>query len=809
MAAFWSTLPRDPAASMFAQANPYMDPLHMRTHGGPNAPWTRYPPSLGLARMRGSGFGSEMWTGGSSAYTTTYPLDPSLAEYSPHAAAFGSPLQPYGYAQVFPRGPRAAVVDPAQVPALRIAARPGTAPARTQNPRKIMSLRRRLDRINKEIQALRSDGRVPRSPADAARRFCTSCGKKLVRSAKFCSQCGDPVRMTADGDLLQDSDEYEEGAPQNREETGPGDHRSNAPRGQSEHGGTEKKRQSKLRITSMAAYSTQQGMARKRGSLEFDDVARPPESKVRQPVGAGSGDHVGESKQRKAHATATPQLNDTPRRKLPLPRRPSGGGVPNASPLPSARQEVSGDRETERPYNGLDASDDEDLSGDSPDEYDQEEDIAGAQVSFQENGPEEMPEERKYESHPIMTPPWSDVREAPVDEIHSPNDSSHQSDGQPVHGIEHQQQIQDQSAVSALQAPEPNAVENVVPKGGSGGEEGVKEGGSGGGGGGGSGGGEFGEIKEMAVGEELGATKPWVGTLKKFKDTGFDGMSPPECASDKPPGTLNLDHVFGYRGHSFQDGKCKVGYTCQGFIVSAAGAMGIVQQMQDGDDQDAKDRTQTHFREHKSEVTCLTMDIKRLHVATGDIKSHIYIWSAEDCSELMKLATKGRHDKGIVALSFSREGDYLVSVGGDDDHRVIVWDWQKADKDPKGCVLAEDKIGRNKIFDTCCNPFNMASVCSFVTVGSKHVKFWDLEPDKGGYKLKKGGGTTDSYAVSVDFIEHSTLDPAPETGDKHKGYALTGAFDSGQVVIWKGDGKKKLGSVMVGKDNITILSSAR
>jgi hypothetical protein len=37
------------------------------------------------------------------------------------------------------------------------------------------------------------------------------------------------------------------------------------------------------------------------------------------------------------------------------------------------------------------------------------------------------------------------------------------------------------------------------------------------------GGGEFGGIEEMAVGEQLGANKPWVGTLKKFKDTGFDG----------------------------------------------------------------------------------------------------------------------------------------------------------------------------------------------------------------------------------------------------------------------------------------------
>ena len=157
----------------------------------------------------------------------------------------------------------------------------------------------------------------------------------------------------------------------------------------------------------------------------------------------------------------------------------------------------------------------------------------------------------------------------------------------------------------------------AAPEGGGGGNEEREEGGGGsssvGGaesGGGGGGGGEFG-LEEMAVGEELGATKPWVGTLKKFKDSGFDGMSPPDSALAKPSGTLNLDHVFGYRGHSFQDGKCKLGYTCLGAVASAAGTMGIIQQMQDGSDQDAKDRSQTHFREHNSEVSCLTMDGSR------------------------------------------------------------------------------------------------------------------------------------------------------------------------------------------------------
>ena len=173
---------------------------------------------------------------------------------------------------------------------------------------------------------------------------------------------------------------------------------------------------------------------------------------------------------------------------------------------------------------------------------------------------------------------------------------------------------------------------------------------------------EFG-IEDMAVGEELGASKPWVGTLNKFRESGYDGRKPPEDGALQAPRLeFHIDHVFGYRGSSYMDGKSKVGYTQNGAIVSNVGMVGMVEEMEHGSDE-AKKRHQTHFRAHCSEITCLTMDASGEWVATGDSSCHIYVWSALECVEEIELASRRRHEKGIGALSFSRDRKMLVSIG--------------------------------------------------------------------------------------------------------------------------------------------------
>ena len=64
---------------------------------------------------------------------------------------------------------------------------------------------------------------------------------------------------------------------------------------------------------------------------------------------------------------------------------------------------------------------------------------------------------------------------------------------------------------------------------------------------------------------------------------------------------------------------------------------------------------------------------------------------------------------------FKGDGKKLASVGLDDDHCIVVWDWRKGSK------LAETRGHKDKIFMLQWNP---AVPDHMITVGVKHIKFW-------------------------------------------------------------------------------------
>ena len=62
------------------------------------------------------------------------------------------------------------------------------------------------------------------------------------------------------------------------------------------------------------------------------------------------------------------------------------------------------------------------------------------------------------------------------------------------------------------------------------------------------------------------------------------------------------------------------------------------------------------------------------------------------------------------------DGKKLASVGLDNDHCIVVWDWKKGDK------LATTRGHKDKIFLISWNPHTTAD--QLVTVGVEHIKFW-------------------------------------------------------------------------------------
>ncbi|CAF95573.1 unnamed protein product [Tetraodon nigroviridis] len=103
----------------------------------------------------------------------------------------------------------------------------------------------------------------------------------------------------------------------------------------------------------------------------------------------------------------------------------------------------------------------------------------------------------------------------------------------------------------------------------------------------------------------------------------------------------------------------------------------------------------------------------------------IHVWDVQTLKCLSLL--KGHHSQGVSSLEFTADGKSLVSVGIDQFHSILIWDWKKGER------LAKARGHKDKIFVVRTNPFRTDKL---VTVGIKHIKFW--QHSGGGLTFKRG-----------------------------------------------------------------------
>ncbi|NXP07414.1 CFA52 protein, partial [Thinocorus orbignyianus] len=139
--------------------------------------------------------------------------------------------------------------------------------------------------------------------------------------------------------------------------------------------------------------------------------------------------------------------------------------------------------------------------------------------------------------------------------------------------------------------------------------------------------------------------------------------------------------------------------------------------------QELDSKKQTFLRGHTDNVSCLVVSKDGAYVASGQVtfmsfKADIILWDFQKKSLLTRLSL---HKGSIRDLAFSPNNRYLVSLGGDDDGSVVVWD-----------IARREGICRSP-----ASPRNAGNatvvVCStrrdetFVTVGSGTVRVWELD----------------------------------------------------------------------------------
>ncbi|EPY88709.1 echinoderm microtubule-associated protein-like protein [Camelus ferus] len=183
-----------------------------------------------------------------------------------------------------------------------------------------------------------------------------------------------------------------------------------------------------------------------------------------------------------------------------------------------------------------------------------------------------------------------------------------------------------------------------------------------------------------------------------------------------PEDSLKLQFIHGYRGY---DCRNNLFYTQAGEVVYHIAAVAVVYNRQQ--------HSQRLYLGHDDDILSLTIHPVKDYVATGQVgrDAAIHVWDTQTLKCLSLL--KGQHQRGVCALDFSADGKCLVSVGLDDFHSIVFWDWKKGEK------IATTRGHKDKIFVVKCNPHH---VDKLVTVGIKHIKFW--QQAGGGFTSKRG-----------------------------------------------------------------------
>ncbi|KAI1895518.1 hypothetical protein AGOR_G00107080 [Albula goreensis] len=195
-----------------------------------------------------------------------------------------------------------------------------------------------------------------------------------------------------------------------------------------------------------------------------------------------------------------------------------------------------------------------------------------------------------------------------------------------------------------------------------------------------------------------------------------------------PTSGVRLHFIHGYRGY---DCRSNLFYTQTGEIVYHVAAVGVVYNRQQN--------TQRFYLGHDDDILCLAIHPLKDYVATGQVgrDSSIHIWDTEVLKPMSVL--KGYHQYGVCALDFSADGKRLASVGLDDNHTIVLWDWRKGER------LSAIRGSKDKIFVVKINPYMPDKL---ITAGVKHMKFWHKAG--GGLIGRKGNmGKTETMMCAV------------------------------------------------------------
>lgn len=139
--------------------------------------------------------------------------------------------------------------------------------------------------------------------------------------------------------------------------------------------------------------------------------------------------------------------------------------------------------------------------------------------------------------------------------------------------------------------------------------------------------------------------------------------------------------------------------------------------------QDISTNKQSFLMGHTNTVSCVTVSKSGRYIASGQIthmgfQADICVW---DFAERKLLHRCVLHKVKVQALAFSPNDKYLLSLGGQDDNSVILWDMQG------GEAICGSPAAKESAGTALTVAYSNTSDYVFVTGGSYTLRVWDLD----------------------------------------------------------------------------------
>jgi cilia- and flagella-associated protein 52 len=166
--------------------------------------------------------------------------------------------------------------------------------------------------------------------------------------------------------------------------------------------------------------------------------------------------------------------------------------------------------------------------------------------------------------------------------------------------------------------------------------------------------------------------------------------------------------------------------------------------------------SQRFLRAHDDTVTCLTLSSSGNLIASGQCgeNSNIYIWSYESGEVIYSFE---EHDFFVKYLAFSADEHLLVSIGDENDNKLIIWDLSN------GAIVASSNKLSAGTTCVCFGGFvkdikrRNTSLYQLCSGGPDGLYLWQLDPYSGELNcLKVAGDARGSVSRHVTSVAFST-----------------------------------------------------